>query len=55
VGSGGREIKKVAEARLRKRKRALTKLKAAKKVANGLADNAEMTERQKLKVGRAIE
>mmetsp|Transcript_25429 Transcript_25429/g.39475 ORF Transcript_25429/g.39475 Transcript_25429/m.39475 type:complete len:193 (-) Transcript_25429:167-745(-) len=42
-------IKKVAEARARKQKRAMTKLKAAKKQANALASNPEMSERQKLK------
>ena len=48
--TGTKEIKKVAEARMRKRKRALAKLKSAKKVASDLAENKEMTEKQKLKV-----
>ena len=53
--TGTKEIKKVAEARLRKRKRAASKLKAAKKQANMLADNNEMSERQKLKsIAKAI-
>ena len=53
--TGTIEIKKVAEARLRKRKRAANKLKAAKKQANMLADNNEMSERQKLKsISKAI-
>eukprot|EP00611_Tribonema_gayanum_P012939 TRINITY_DN2365_c0_g1_i1.p1 TRINITY_DN2365_c0_g1~~TRINITY_DN2365_c0_g1_i1.p1 ORF type:complete len:1046 (+),score=376.55 TRINITY_DN2365_c0_g1_i1:217-3354(+) len=43
-------IKKVAEARARKRKRASTKLKAAKKQANAMASNPDMSDRQKLKV-----
>eukprot|EP01038_Epipyxis_sp_PR26KG_P008579 gene8579-11592_t len=46
---GTKEIKKVAEARMRKRKRALTKLKAAKKQATVMADNSEMSEKQKVK------
>lgn len=39
----------MAEARMRKRKRAMTKLKAAKKQANLVAENSEMSEREKLK------
>jgi hypothetical protein len=35
---------------MRKRKRALTKLKAAKKAATLMADNSELSEKQKLKV-----
>jgi AdoMet-dependent rRNA methyltransferase SPB1 len=46
---GTKEIKKVAEARARKRKRAMVKLKAAKKQANALAENSELSEKQKLK------
>ena len=42
-------IAKVAEARARKRQRAASKLKAAKKKAELIADNPEMSERQKLK------
>merc|ERR1712146_374963 len=42
-------IAKVAEARARKRQRAQSKLKAAKKKAELIANNAEMSERQKLK------
>lgn len=47
--TGTKEIKKVAEARMRKRKRAMTKLKAAKKQATVVAGSAELSERQKLK------
>lgn len=47
---GTNDIKKVAEARARKRKRALAKLKAAKKKASAMADNSEMSQRQKVKV-----
>ena len=47
--TGTREIKKVAEARARKRKRAQSKLKTAKKHATALAENSEMSEKQKLK------
>mmetsp|Transcript_39814 Transcript_39814/g.40598 ORF Transcript_39814/g.40598 Transcript_39814/m.40598 type:complete len:185 (+) Transcript_39814:1128-1682(+) len=47
--TGTREIKKVAEAKARKRKRAINQLKSAKKQANVLADNTEMSDRQKLK------
>lgn len=43
-------IKKVAEARARKKKRAVQKLKAAKKQASLMAENNELTEKQKLKV-----
>jgi hypothetical protein len=48
--TGTKEIKKVAEARMRKRKRATLKLKAAKKAANVMAESNEVSERQKLKV-----
>lgn len=48
--TGRREIKKVAEARDRKKKRVVQKLKAAKKQANAMAENSELSERQKLKV-----
>lgn len=51
---GTKEIKKVAEARMRKRKRAMSKLKEAKKKANSLAENAEMSEKQKLRVRRRL-
>mmetsp|Transcript_33783 Transcript_33783/g.74392 ORF Transcript_33783/g.74392 Transcript_33783/m.74392 type:complete len:333 (+) Transcript_33783:423-1421(+) len=47
--TGTKEIKKVAEARMRKRKRAAAALKAAKKSANTLAESSEISERQKLK------
>lgn len=46
---GTKEIKKVAEARARKRKRAVMKLKAAKKQANALAENSELSDKQKLR------
>ena len=46
---GTKEIKKVAEARMRKKKRALGKLKAAKRQATALAENADLSEKQKLK------
>ncbi len=42
-------IKKVAEARARKRKRAQDKLRAAKKAAALMAENSELSERQKVK------
>lgn len=48
--TGTKEIKKVAEARMRKRKRAAQKLQAAKKAANSMAENNEMSEKQKLRV-----
>jgi AdoMet-dependent rRNA methyltransferase SPB1 len=47
--TGTKEIKKVAEARARKRKRALTQLKKAKKQATVMAENSELSEKQKLK------
>ena len=47
--AGHHEIKKVAEARMRKRKRALAKLKTARKTATAAAENSEMSERQKVK------
>jgi len=47
--TGTKVVKKVAEARARKKKRALLKLKAAKKQANLMADNSELSERQKVK------
>ena len=47
---GTKEIKKVAEARMRKKKRAANTLKAAKKSATMMAENSEMSEKQKLKV-----
>lgn len=46
-------IKKVAEARARKKKRALAKLKTAKKKAASLAANPDLSERQKLKAIQA--
>lgn len=53
--TGTRDIKKVAEAKMRKRKRAMTKLKAAKKQASALAENQEMSDKQKLKaISRAM-
>ena len=48
---GTKDIKKVAEARMRKRKRAANKLKAAKKQANAVAENNEMSDKQKIRVG----
>ena len=48
--TGTKEIKKVAEARMRKRKRAALQLKAAKKQANVMAESNEVSEKQKLKV-----
>jgi hypothetical protein len=51
---GTKEIKKVAEARMRKRKRAMNKLKAAKRQANALAENSELSEKQKLKVEKML-
>lgn len=48
--TGTKEIKKVAEARMRKKKRAANTLKAAKKSATMMAENSEMSEKQKLKV-----
>lgn len=48
--TGTKEIKKVAEARMRKRKRAAMQLKNAKKQANVMAESNEVSERQKLKV-----
>ena len=48
-------IAKVAEARARKQKRASVKLKAAKKKAEAVANNADMTESAKLKaVSKAL-
>ena len=47
---GTKDIKKVAEARMRKRKRAASKLKAAKKQANAVADNNDMSDKQKIRV-----
>jgi hypothetical protein len=48
--TGTKDIKKVTEARLRKKKRAATMLKTAKKSATAMAENSEMSEKQKLKV-----
>ena len=47
--TGTKSIKKVQEAKDRKRRRAMTKLKAAKKSATALAGNEEMSEKQKLR------
>ena len=47
--SGGRDIKKVAEAKARKKKRAEKQLKLAKKSATALAENSEMSDKQKLR------
>lgn len=44
-----KEIKKVAEARARKRKRAVTQLKSAKKKANAMAESSELSGREKVK------
>ena len=46
--TGTKPIKKVAEARARKRKRAMSQLKAAKKQAASIAENSELSEKQKL-------
>jgi len=48
---GSKDIKKVAEARMRKRKRAMTQLKAAKKKAKSMFESNEVSNRQKIKVG----
>lgn len=47
--TGTKDIKKVAEARARKKRRLQSKLKAAKKKANALAENSELSDRQKIK------
>jgi AdoMet-dependent rRNA methyltransferase SPB1 len=47
--SGGRDIKKVAEAKMRKKKRAANALQTAKKKATALAENSEMSDKQKLR------
>ena len=47
--TGTKEIKKVAEARARKRKRAMSQLKAAKKQAAAVADNSELNDKQKVR------
>lgn len=47
--TGTKDIKKVTEARMRKKKRAATMLKSAKKSATAMAENSEMSEKQKLK------
>ena len=53
--TGTKEIKKVAEARMRKRKRALNKLKTAKQKANAMAENTDMSQREKMKaISRAM-
>ena len=48
--TGTKVIKKEVEARARKKKRAMLKLKAAKKQATVMAENSELSEKQKLKV-----
>lgn len=48
--NGAKVIKKVAEARMRKKKRAMLQLKKAKKQASLLAENNELSERQKVKL-----
>lgn len=47
--SGGRDTKKVMEAKARKKKRATQLLKVAKKKATSLAENSEMNDKQKLR------
>lgn len=47
--TGTKSIKKVEEAKMRKKKFAKSKLAAAKKSANSLAENSEMSEKQKLR------
>ena len=44
-----KEIKKVTEARARKRKRAMSQLKTAKKQAAAVADNSELSDKQKVR------
>jgi hypothetical protein len=39
---------------MRKRKKAMAKLKSARKQANALAENSEMSEKQKLQVSYII-
>ena len=53
--TGTKEIKKVAEARARKRKRAVAKLNAAKKLATVQAENSELSEGQKLNVTNVVD
>ncbi len=48
--TGTKEIKKVAEARMRKRKRAEIKLKNAKKVAKTAAENPDLSDKMKVRV-----
>jgi AdoMet-dependent rRNA methyltransferase SPB1 len=53
--TGTKVIKKVAEARARKKKRAVQKLNAAKKQASVMAENSELSERQKVKaISKAV-
>ena len=47
--TGTKEIKKVTEARARKRKRAMSQLKAAKKQAAAVAENSELSDKQKVR------
>jgi AdoMet-dependent rRNA methyltransferase SPB1 len=48
--TGTKVIKKEVEAKARKKKRAVLKLKAAKKQATIMAENSELSEKQKIKV-----
>ena len=53
--TGVKDVKKVAEAKMRKRKRALNKLKAAKQQANVVANSNDMTDAQKVRaISRAM-
>jgi AdoMet-dependent rRNA methyltransferase SPB1 len=53
--TGTKVIKKEAEARARKKKRAMLKLKAAKKQATVMAENSELSEKQKIKaIAKAV-
>jgi len=53
--TGTKVIKKEVEARARKKKRAMLKLKAAKKQATVMAENSELSEKQKLKaIAKAV-
>ena len=47
--TGTKSVKKVAEAKMRKKKHAQAKLKAVKKQANQLVENNEMSEKEKLR------
>jgi AdoMet-dependent rRNA methyltransferase SPB1 len=53
--TGTKEIKKVAEARMRKRKRAEIKLKSAKKEAKTAAENPDLSDKMKVRaISRAM-